>query len=127
VIASLLDNQLSLDNRVGLETMGMVAMLAIPMWHNGEIAGVINLYATDHRGVYQDSDSGEANRIIQTWQAEQLDGGNLLTADEGQLNNLADQLLKIRRTCWVTVRTWDKSQDFVKKASLNGPVDRAQH
>ena len=111
VIASLLDNQLSLDNRVGLETMGMVAMLALPLWHNGEIAGVINLYATDHRGVYQDNDSNEANRIIQTWQAEQPDGGNLLTADEAQLNNLADQLLKIRRTCWVTVRTWDESED----------------
>ncbi|MEO8610066.1 MAG: GAF domain-containing protein [Chloroflexota bacterium] len=111
VVASLLDNQLSSDNRIGLETMGMVAMLAIPVWHNGAIAGVINLYATDHRGVYQDNDIGEASQIVQTWQAAQPDGGNLLTADEAQLNNLADQLLKIRRTCWVMVRTWNESED----------------
>jgi GAF domain-containing protein len=111
VAASLLDNQLSLDNRVGLETMGMVAMLAIPVWHNGQIAGVINLYTTDHRGVYQDSDTGEVSRIVETWQAEQPDGGSLIIADEKQLNNLADQLLKIRRTCWVTVRIWDESTD----------------
>jgi PAS domain S-box-containing protein len=111
VVASLLDNQLSLDNRVGLETIGMVAMLAIPVWHNGQIVGVINLYTTDHRGVYQDGDTSEAGRIVETWQTEQPDGGNFATADEQQLNNLADQLLQIRRTCWVTVRTWDESSD----------------
>jgi len=110
VTASLLDSQLTPQNRSELETMGMVAMLGIPLWTGGEVSGVASLYTTDTRATYKE-DVNEVTRLVQAWQHSQPNNGNLLTADEGAINRLADQLLKIGKTCWITLRVWERDSD----------------
>ncbi len=107
LIASLLDNQLISDNRSGLETMGMVAMLAYPIESNGTVIGTINLYTTDNRAVYTQSDIENVTKLVHDWQK----AGNLFDADEQAMNIMADELLKIRSTCWVTFRLWEAETD----------------
>jgi PAS domain S-box-containing protein len=108
VVASLLDNQLTVSNRSGLEMMGMVAMLAYPIESDGKVVGAVNLYTTDNRAVYTQSDIDNVAKLVQDWQQS---GINILAGEEESVSEITDQLLKIRNTCWVTLRLWENEAD----------------
>jgi PAS domain S-box-containing protein len=112
ILASSLDPDLSSENRIGLETLGMVSMLAVPLWVQGQIGGIINLYSTHPRLAYTDTDLNQVNALLQSWQSAQPDGGNLATAEESALKTLAHRLMMIADTCWITLRIWTPGNDY---------------
>jgi PAS domain S-box-containing protein len=111
VFGSVLDSKLAPEDRIGIEILGMVSMLAVPMWGSNGIQGVVNLYTTHPQSIYSDSHATQVNSLVQAWQSAQPDGGSLATVDETAMNNLINQLMRIARTSWVTLRRWTPGSD----------------
>ncbi|NWG16340.1 MAG: GAF domain-containing protein [Chloroflexi bacterium] len=120
VIASIQDTDLADDQRASLEAAGMTHMLVVPIWINGAIAGLADLYSMDTGVPYRDEDAERVNTLAQEWQAASPNGGLLTAADETSLAGLTDRLMTVAKTCWVTLSAWTPGDDFTLLVAERG-------
>lgn len=111
VLASLHGNELSDEERAGLTSIGMISMIIVPLYVRSEIQGLANLYSIDTHWSYSDADAEAVNNIMIDWEVNIPHGSNLLNASSAILNDLADRLSKVGRTCWTMIRAWVPNQN----------------
>jgi PAS domain S-box-containing protein len=113
VRASLLDADISAENRTVLGGAGMVSMMLTPISLNGSVCGLATVFSADAKAGYNDESIEQIQVIVQDWQ-QGLNGVNALRdAERAVLNGLVDELMTIDSTCWVTIRIWNAGDDFV--------------
>jgi PAS domain S-box-containing protein len=111
LIASLTDSTLPPENRIGLETLGMLHLLAIPLLLDGTVKGVISLYSTNTQRGYSSEDANFVDTLVKTWQSEQSIATLSIDGNLPGLHQLTDQLLQVGHTCWVTIRSWTPGEN----------------
>jgi PAS domain S-box-containing protein len=99
VMRSLQDANLSMQDRVDLESSGMVSVMALPIRLRDAVVGLAVLHALD--GQYQDSQAAAA--VIHTLEESTPDAETLADIDPDTLLAAAEALLKIGQTVWVTI------------------------
>lgn len=127
VIASIQENNLDNDRRASLEAIGMTHMLVVPIWINGAIVGLADLYSVDASAPFTDDDADRVNALAQEWQAALPNGDSLITADESALSGLVDRLMTIGKTCWVTLSAWTPGDDFTLLIAERGFAEWTAH
>ncbi len=93
--------------RKELQSLGQQAMLAVPLWINRQIVGLLVLYSSLAGHTFSDADAVRVDHIAQTWQKGlNQDMIEDLWASEPQLSDLCDLLLTIPGVTWISIEKW---------------------
>lgn len=111
VLATLLGNELSDDQRAGLAAAGMISMMVVPLSVHGTIGGIANLYSIDSHRSYTDADANEVSQVMEIWQDNIPQGDYFLNAHSSALTDLIERLMRVGRTCWVMIRALSAKDD----------------
>ncbi len=112
VHASTLDTDLSPEYRGRLESIGMLSIIALPIRLKNLVVGSVNLYSNNGRAAFSDDDTSEVDAIVRTWQDNQSGSNSLSDVPPENIDDLVIQLMNVGTACWVSVRSWQTSDDF---------------
>jgi PAS domain S-box-containing protein len=100
--------------RQELLSIGQQAMLAVPLWINRQVVGLLVLYSSLVGHEFSDADAVRVDHIAQTWQKGlDLEMVGDLWPGEPQLSDLCDLLLVIPGVTWISVEKWRPAENEI--------------
>ncbi len=111
--ASLLDTNVSAENRRALNTAGMVSLMMVPLGSGDVVSGIATLYSVDTKSGYGEHEAQQAKSIAESWQHSGNNVGSLQESVNEILTDLIDQFMTIDRTSWVSIHSWSPGDDFL--------------
>jgi PAS domain S-box-containing protein len=108
---SLADPDISSSNRSMLAAAGMFSAMMAPIMLDNSVRGLVTLYSTDAKGAYTNQDIDRMEGVLASWYAQVGDAKTLLDTGKDALVALADQLIAIGRSSWVTLRACHPSDE----------------
>lgn len=127
VHASTLDADLSSEHRSALNATGMISVIAIPI-HVGSVSvGLVTLYSNHSRIAFSDDEATEVNALVKTWVQNAPQFIRLTEAEAKDLIDLANQLLRVAPTCWITIRSWNVGDEHTLVLCEKGFAEWTKH
>lgn len=127
VHASALDSDLSPEHRGALTVSGMISIIAVPVHASGSTVGLITLYSNHSRIAFSDEDAAEVDTLVKAWVQNVPQLTHLAEVDSNHLLDLANQLLRVAPTCWVTIRSWNAGDDYTLVLREKGFAEWTKH